>query len=146
MIDTPLQTFIIDGIYDIQPLTQPPLSIIDWIALFFAVVLIVSSISYVVWKKLFSVKAKSIKQLKCLEKNFLNNTVSQHDFIYEMCHLLKQGFQYKALNENTPMPSDLSAQQPWHEFINSVSQARYQHATKTDSLKLLNQCFGWLRT
>ena len=139
---------IIDGIYDIQPLTEPALSLFE-IALFsISLIIFISFISTILWKYLYSKKAIAKRKIKTLQKKYQLNGINEHDAIYQLCLITKQGLKLKNLNSNVFLPHKLASEkQKWQNFIINITNKRYQKKTKStiDMHKLFSDSLFWLK-
>ena len=139
---------IIDGIYDIQPLIKPALSLLEITLLSLLLVLLISLALYSTWKVLYSKKSIAKRNIIALRKKYAENRISSHDAIYQLCFITKQGLKLKNLNNDTPLPNKLiSKNQQWQNFINDISFLRYKNITKShnDINKIFSDSLFWLK-
>ena len=138
----------IDGIYDIQPPVEPALNLIEISLLSLLLVLLIIFSLYLTWKLFFSKKAIAKRKLKKLYIHYNTNNITQHDVIYQLCHITKQGLGLNKLNQDITPPIKISYKnQEWQTFIKEVSILRYSKYTpsKADINKLYLDCLFWLK-
>ena len=149
MNDTTLTTLqIIDGIYDIQPLAIPAISLFETTLLSLLTISLIAFVAYFSWKLFFSKRSIATREMKKLHNQFLNKKISDHDAVYRLCMLTKEGLKLKHLNNNVQLPYKLSSKlQQWHVYLDSISMLRYQNETKIniDINKLINDSLFWLK-
>lgn len=138
----------IDGIYDIQPLIEPALSLLETTLISLLLLLLISLTLYFAWKALYSKKSIAKHKIKALHNKYLENKINSHDAIYQLCLITKQGLKLKKLNKDTLLPDKLtSKKQQWQSFIKDISILRYKNNTETDIdiNKLFSDCLFWLK-
>ncbi|MCW8899473.1 MAG: hypothetical protein OQK75_02500 [Gammaproteobacteria bacterium] len=115
-----------DGIYDINPLPVPDISGIEIFLIFLVVVAIVAGIIYFIWHIFFSVKGKVKRQVKQLNKDYIENKLNRRDASYKLCFLLQQGLNVTWIGSAIELPEKLqSHKQEWHQFADKLSLLRY---------------------
>lgn len=139
---------IIEGIYDIQPLTEPALSAFEITLFSISLTIIISFISYILWKYLYSKNAIAKRKIKVLQSKYQRNEINEHDAIYQLCLLTKQGLKLKNLNSDVFLPLKLASKnKQWQSFIINITNMRYQKNTKStiDMHKLFSDSLFWLK-
>ena len=139
---------IIEGIYDIQPPAVPALSLLETslLVLLFSSLLII--IFYIFWKNLFSKKTIAKRNLKKLQYKYHNNDISQHDAVYQLCQITKNGLKLKNINKEACLPKKLLLRQKqWHQFIDHISDLRYKENNEKNVNidKLFMDVLFWLK-
>lgn len=139
---------IIDGIYDIQPLTEPALSLFETAVFSISLITFISFISYIAWKKLYSKKTIAKRNIKLLQSKYQKNKINKHDAIYQLCLITKQGLKLKNLNSDVFLPPKIASKnKQWRHYIKNVTNMRYQNQTKStvDMHKLFSDSLFWLK-
>jgi len=139
---------IIEGIYDIQPLTEPALSLLEKILLLSLLALFISLTVYFIWHILYSNKAIARRDIKELRNKFRNNKINSHDAIYQLCFITRKGLKLKNLNKHSSLPEKISSKnKQWQYFINNISTLRYQKTQKENVKinKLFSDSLFWLK-
>ena len=138
----------VDGIYDIQPIITPALSAFELTVLFILLVSFIAANIYIVWTFVFSIKAKSKREIVKLHKRYIKNTISTHDAIYDLCRILRKGLEQKQLDTQTPLPKNVKgSKQRWDKLINELSDFRYKDSSDTsaDISFLFEESLFWLK-
>ncbi len=138
----------IDGIYDIQPLIAPALSLLETALLSLLLTFLISLILYFTWIALYSKKSIAKNKIKKLRHKHSENKINTHDAIYQLCLITKQGLKLKKLNKDTLLPNKLtSKEQQWQSFIKDISILRYKNNTDShiDINKLFSDSLFWLK-
>lgn len=138
----------IDGIYDIQPLVEPALSLLETVLLSLLLMSLISLILYFTLKALCSKKSIAKRKIKELRNKHAENKINNHDAIYQLCLITKQGLKLKKLNQDTLLPNKLiSKKQQWQDFIKDTSILRYKNNTEShvDINKLFSDSLFWLK-
>ena len=138
----------IDGIYDIQPLIEPALSLLETTLLSLLLISLIFLILYLTWKTLYSKKSIAKRKIKELCNKHAENKINNHDAIYQLCLITKQGLKLKNLNKDTLLPDKLtSKKQQWQDFIQDISILRYKNSTESDVdiNKLFSDSLFWLK-
>ena len=109
MDNTEITLEIIDGIYDIQPLTAPALSNIE--LLIFAILIVSFFIltSYFIWHRIYSKKAVSKRNITRLQKRYVAKEINSHDTIFQISLIIKNRLNIHTINEFTGLPVKLSS-------------------------------------
>ncbi len=138
----------IDGIYDIQPLIEPALSLLETALLSLLLISLISLILYFTWKVLYSKKSIAKSKIKKLRDKHSENKINTHDAIYQLCLITKQGLKLKKLNNDTLLPDKLtSKKQQWQSFIKDISILRYKNNSEShiDINQLFSDSLFWLK-
>ena len=138
----------IDGIYDIQPPIEPALSLLETALLSLLLISLVSLILYLTWKALYSKKSIAKRKINNLRNKYAENRINNHDAIYQLCLITKQGLTLTKLNKDTLLPNELtSKKQEWQKFIKDISTLRYKNNTTSDVdiNKLFSDSLFWLK-
>lgn len=138
----------VDGIYDIQPPVTPPLGSLETFIILLLVLLLVSTVGYLIWKLLYSAKATARNQIKKLRKDFVQNNVNTHDTIYRLCSILRQGLNVKNIDKNTPLPKKLYNNiNEWSSFTQNLANSRYKNRKQSqpDMDALFIDSLHWLK-
>lgn len=138
----------IDGIYDIQPLIAPALSLLETVLLSLLLISLVNLILYFTWKALYSKNSIAKRKIKKLRDKHSDNKINTHDAIYQLCLITKQGLKLKKLNSDTLLPDKLSSKkQLWQSFIKDISILRYKNNSEShvDINKLFSDSLFWLK-
>lgn len=136
----------IDGIYDIQPPTEPAINLLEKSLLSLLLILAISLSIYFTWKIIYSNKAIAKRKIKELYKHYTKT--NSHDTAYQLILATKQGLKLNRLNKDTPLPDKLSPKkQQWQTFIRDISSLRYKKNTPSniDINKLYLDCLFWLK-
>ena len=139
---------IIDGIYDIQPLIKPTLSLLETTLLSVLLISLISLILYFTWHVLYSKKSIAKRKIKMLRNRHSENEINTHDAIYQLCLITKQGLKLKNINKDTLLPDKLlSKKQQWQNFIKDISILRYKKNIESDIdiNKLFSDSLFWLK-
>lgn len=139
---------IIDGIYDIQPLIKPTLSLLETTLLSVLLISLISLILYFTWHVLYSKKSIAKRKIKMLRNRHSENEINTHDAIYQLCLITKQGLKLKNINKDTLLPDKLlSKKQQWQSFIKDTSILRYKKNIESDIdiNKLFSDSLFWLK-
>ena len=137
-----------DGIYDIQPLIEPALSLLETTLLSLVLISLTGLIIFLTWKVLYSKKSIAKRKIKELCHKYAENKINNHDAIYKLCLIIKQGLKLKKLNKDTILPDKLtSKKQQWQAFIKDISILRYKNNTESDIdiNKLFSDSLFWLK-
>jgi len=148
MKQEPITLQIIDGIYDIQPPIEPALSLLETALLSLLLISLVSLILYFTWKALYSKKSIAKRKIINLRNKYSENKINNHDAIYQLCLITKQGLTLKKLNKDTLLPYELtSKKQEWQKFIKDISILRYKNntASNIDINKIISDSLFWLK-
>lgn len=138
----------VDGIYDIQPMITPALSAFELTVLFLLLISFLAANIYLVWMFVFSIKAKSRREIAKLQKRYTHNIISPHDAIYDLCQIIRKGLKQKQLFTNTPLPKNIKgSKQRWNKFINELSDFRYKDSSDTsiDISPLFEESLFWFK-
>lgn len=138
----------IDGIYDIQPPIESALSLLETSLLSLLLISLVSLIVYLTWKALYSKKSIAKRKINDLRNRHAENRINNHDAIYQLCLITKQGLKLKKLNKDTLLPNELtSKKQEWQNFIKDLSTLRFKNnaASDIDINKLFSDSLFWLK-
>ena len=138
----------VDGIYDIQPIITPAFSAFELTVLFIILISFAAAIIYLVWIFVFSIKAKSKREIVKLQKRYTQNTISTHDAIYGLCRILRQGLEQKQLYTKTTLPKKVKgSKQRWDKLINELSDFRYKDSSDTsvDISPLFEESLFWFK-
>ena len=139
---------IIEGIYDIQALNEPALSLFETALCSISLITFISIISYVIWINLYSKKAIAKREIKILQSKYLQNKINEHDAIYQLCLITKQGLKLKNLNNDVFLPLKLTSKnKQWKNFITNITNKRYQNQRKStvEMHKLFSDSLFWLK-
>ncbi len=139
---------IVEGIYDIQPIYPPPLSLLEISIYVSFIILFVSTIIYLTWKYFYSNKAIAKRNIITLKKNYLRQNISSHIAIYQLCKIIMLGLHLNSLGENTLISKKLlHKQKKWLIFTRELSLLRYsKNEIKTDKLNaIFEQSLYWLK-
>ena len=118
---------MIDGIYDIQPLPIPPLSLLEISIATILIVSIISVISYFSWRILYSKKSIARRKINQLHNDYLTDNINSHNAIYQLCFITKEALGLKKLSNNTPLPKKLNPHiTQWINFSDNLSTLRYK--------------------
>ena len=138
----------IDGIYDIQPLIEPALSVLETTLLSILLAALIILTFYLTWKVLYSKKSIAKSKINKLRNRHAENKINTHDAVYQLCHITKQGLKLKKLNKDTLLPDKLtSRKQQWQSFIKDISILRYKNNSEShiDINKLFSDSLFWLK-
>lgn len=138
----------IDGIYDIQPPIEPALSLLETSLLSLLLITFVSLILYLTWKVLYSKKSVAKREINNLRNKYSEKKINNHDAIYQLCLITKQGLTLTNLNKDSLLPNELtSKKQEWQEFIKDISILRYKNnaASYVDINKIFSDSLFWLK-
>lgn len=138
----------IEGIYDIQPPTEPGLNSLEQSLLVFLLILTISLSLYFIWKLLYSNKAIAKRKLNENYKRYTTTKINGRDAVYQFILATKQGLEINSINEDTPLPNKLSSKnKQWQAFIEESSSLRYKQNTPSniDINKLYLDCLLWLK-
>lgn len=139
---------IIEGIYDIQPLVEPALSLLEKSLLSIFFFSVTSFVFYIIWKNIFSKKAAAKREIKKLHHIYIKNKINNHDVVYQLCILTKYGLKLKNLNNEVILPTKLtSMRKQWEIYIEDISAMRYQDIEKQSVKldKLFADSLFWLK-
>lgn len=137
----------IEGIYDIQPPLSPELSLFESSLIVLGVVILLSAAFYISWNLIYSNKGKCRRKIIRLQKKHLDNNVSSHDTIYQLCFLLRKGLKINYLGQNTQLPKKIIFHEnQWQGFIKNISDSRYRNKESSLNIdKLFKESLFWLR-
>jgi len=135
----------IEGIYDIQALSP---AIFSGVEVLLGTILIISLISYLLWRTYYSRKGLAKRQIRKLRKSYYKNEISEHDAIYQLCSHLQHGLKLKQLKTDTALPEKLTTySKKWLEFKRNTSTLRYktssEHELKLDTI--FTDSLFWLK-
>lgn len=142
---------ITEGIYDIYPPAVPDLSFIDISLIILSTLIFIAALSYIVWLKFFSVRAINQRRIRQLQRQFLQQAITPHDAIYQLCDCLKKGLALKQIDQTTTIPPEIIADKKhWDNFNNEITQLRYKNKNHVNnSRERLNTLFSdalyWLK-
>ncbi len=139
---------IIDGIYDIQPLALPALSSLELTLLSLFSLLVVSLLLYTVWLLFYSAKGIAKRKIKKIHADFLQKKLDEHDAVYQLCSILRQGLKLNQINTDTNLPVRLNAyRQDWELFTKTISDLRYSKNKKSPAElnALFDDTLYWLK-
>ena len=139
----------IDGIYDIHPMMPPAMSILEITVLFILLVIFVTVSAYLAWVFVFSIKAKSKREIVNLRNKYEGNIISPHDAIYELCEILRAGINIKQLCADTPLPKgSKGSEKRWDKFIENLSDYRYNNYSDSsiDISPLFQESLYWIKS
>ena len=148
MKQEPITLQKIDGIYDIQPLIEPALNLLETTLLSLLLISLICLVLYLTWKTLHSKKSIAKRKINELCNKYAENKINNHDAIYQLCLITKHGLKLKKLNKDTLLPDKLtSKKQQWQNFIKDISILRYKNNTKSDVdiNKLFSDSLFWLK-
>lgn len=138
----------LEGIYDIQPPPVPELSFLESGLILLTIVILIISSLYMVWHLFFSDKGRIKRKIKQLEKDYLDNHISSHETIYQLCSYLRQGLKINNFGNKTQLPEKLIAnKKQWQTFTKSISDLRYKniHKSNLELNKAFKESLFWLR-
>ena len=138
----------IDGIYDIQPPIEPALSLLETSLLSLLLISFVSLILYLTWKVLYSKKSVAKREIYNLRNKYSEKKINNHDAIYQLCLITKQGLTLTNLNKDSLLPNELtSKKQEWQDFIKDISILRYKNneASHIAINKIFSDSLFWLK-
>ena len=138
----------IDGIYDIQPIITPAFSTFELSILVVMFFLLTAVNIYLLWRFVFSRRAKSKRKIHKLQQKYSQNIISTHDAIYDLCQILGKGLKQKQLNINCPPEKNIKDGKPrWNIFIERLSNSRYKKESNTpfDIAPLFEESLFWLK-
>ena len=138
----------VDGIYDIQPILPPAFSAFELTVLFILFILFLAANIYLVWVYIFSIKAKSRREIIKLHKKYIHKEISPHDAIYELCRILRKGLKQKQLYKKTPLPKKVEGnKQRWDKLIDELSDFRYKNSSdkSVDISPLFEESLFWFK-
>ena len=139
---------IIDGIYDIQPLATPAFSPLELTLLSLFSLLVISILLYTIWRLFYSVKGIAKRKLKKTHADFLHKKLDEHDTVYQLCSVLRQGLKLNQINTDTNLPVRLNAyKQKWKLFTKTISDLRYSENKKSPAElnALFDDTLYWLK-
>lgn len=138
----------VEGIYDIQPPTEPALNLLEQSLLIFSLIIAISLSLHFIWKLFYSNKAASKRKIKESYKDYTTDKINGHDTVYQLILSTKQGLKLNKLNKDTPLPNKLSSKKKqWQDFIKDISSLRYKKniPSNIDINKLYLDCLFWLK-
>lgn len=103
---------------------------------------------YFIWKLFYSNKAIAKRKIIKLKKNHLEQKITAHIAIYQLCKIITQGLNLNSIRENTPISNKLlHEKEKWLEFAKKLSLLRYsKDAIKDDNLNaIFKQSLYWLK-
>ena len=148
MNNEPILLNIIDGIYDIQPLTTPAISPLELTLLSIFSLLVVSIVFYYTWQLSYSTKGVAKRKLKKIHAEFLHNKLDKHDTAYQLCSVLRKGLKLNKINKDTNLPAHLNThKQEWKLFTKKISDLRYGKDKKSaaELNALFDDTLYWLK-
>ena len=139
---------IIDGIYDIQPLPIPPLSLLEITIATILVISVLSTIAFFFWRILYSKKAIARRKIKQLHKDYVTGNINSHNAIYQLCFITKQALGLKNLSKNAPLPKELNSNvTQWVIFLDNLSTLRYKKSSdqRLDLEHVFSDSLFWIK-
>lgn len=139
---------IIDGIYDIHPLLSPAMSNLEIVILALLIILTTSIIFYNIWKAFYSSKGQARRKLKKLHTEHSQNNINNHDTVYKLCSILRDGLKLNKISKDTRLPTRLKTHQSeWETFNKKISNLRYNNNEKshTDIDTVFSDSLYWLK-
>lgn len=139
---------VVDGIYDILPLSEPAFSLFEITILSLSITITISLIIYILWRTLFSKKVISTRKIKSLHLRYKQNKINDHDAVYELCDITRQGLNLNYLNKEISLPIKLASKKTaWHSFVDQSFKLRYASKSNTsnDLNNLFLDCVFWLK-
>lgn len=136
----------LDGIFDIQPPLAPELSSLEISLILITIIITLSVVLYFAWHLFYSNKGQNKRNIKKLEKKYNDNSISEHEAVYQLCTYLKNGLKLNHIGIQTKLPANknLNSEQ-WESFTNTLSDIRYNNNSKPNLNQIFKESLHWLR-